>query len=351
MIVARRDVAARIDARRRDLVPRIVEAHFAQDPGLRLRYGTQGWHRCVEDAEYHLNYLGEAVAAGSSALFVDYVTWARELLESRRVPAADLDANLAVTSQAVRELLGDGDADVADLYLAAGRSVLASAAAPAKPAQAELSELARDYMLALLEGNRLAAEGLVVQALGRGGDIRAIYLDVFEAVQREIGRRWQRNQLTVAQEHLCTAATERIMARLFARHVIATPAQRSIVIASVASELHAMGPRILADFFEMDGWDVHYLGANAPAVSVVEIVRDRQASALAISATMTYHIAHVRDLIIRVRARRDLPDVKVLAGGHPFNVEPGLWLAVGADGTARDAPSAVAEARRLTGLS
>jgi methanogenic corrinoid protein MtbC1 len=69
---------------------------------------------------------------------------------------------------------------------------------------------------------------------------------------------------------------------------------------------------------------------------------------LAISATMTYHIPNVRDLIIRVRARGDLAGVRVLVGGHPFNIDPNLWQRVGADGYAINATSAVAEARRLT---
>ncbi|MDZ7776615.1 MAG: hypothetical protein U5L09_13885 [Bacteroidales bacterium] len=40
---------------------------------------------------------------------------------------------------------------------------------------------------------------------------------------------------------------------------------KSMVAATVGGELHEMGIRMVADFFEMEGWDTWYLGANAPA--------------------------------------------------------------------------------------
>lgn len=259
---------------------------------------------------------------------------------------ADLDANLEILAETVRDVLGDAAGAVASPYIEAARQAIA---APPAGAAAPLSELARRYLLLLLEGRRQDAEHLVTDALADGTPLHQLYIEVFQGSQREVGRLWQRNQLTIAQEHLCTAATERIMARVLARHAVKARLQRSIVIASVASEQHEMGARVLADFFEMDGWDAIFLGANTPASGVVEIVRDRQAAALAISATMTYHIPQVRDVIIRVRAHRDLSDVRVLVGGHPFNVDPELWKRVGADGYAPDAARAVVEARRLTG--
>lgn len=346
MTEARRDIAERIDAARPALVARIVQRHYERDPELERRYGPRGRARCAEDADYHLHYLSEAIRAGSPALFVDYAVWAADMLASRSVPAADLDANLEVLVSSVAESLGAAEGAVAAVYVDAARRAIA---APAAGAPAPLSDLARRYLLLLLEGRRREAEQLVVGALADGTPLHQIYIDVFQGSQREVGRLWQRNQLTIAQEHLCTAATERIMARVIATHTMQARLQRCIVIASVASEQHEMGARVLADFFEMDGWDAIFLGANTPASGVVEVVRDRQAAALAISATMTFHIPQVRDVIIRVRAHRDLSGVRVLVGGHPFNVDPDLWRRVGADGYAPDARSAVLEARRLTG--
>jgi methanogenic corrinoid protein MtbC1 len=166
-------------------------------------------------------------------------------------------------------------------------------------------------------------------------------MQVFQPSQLEIGRLWQINQMSVAQEHYCTAATQMIMSQLY-HHIFGTPKNgRRLVAACVGNELHELGLRMVADFFEMDGWDTYYLGSNTPASSIVQTVFERQADVLALSATMTFHIKFVKDLIGQVRKADKSGKVKILAGGYPFQVDPQLWRQVGADGTAAGADSAI----------
>jgi methanogenic corrinoid protein MtbC1 len=103
---------------------------------------------------------------------------------------------------------------------------------------------------------------------------------------------------------------------------------------------------MVADFFEMEGWDTTYLGANTPTAGVLQMLADRKADVLAISATMTPHISAVAEMIARVRAS-DLGKVRILVGGYPFNLSPDLWRRVGADACAQDAEQAVLVANRL----
>ncbi|WP_025719581.1 cobalamin B12-binding domain-containing protein [Paenibacillus sp. 1-18] len=58
--------------------------------------------------------------------------------------------------------------------------------------------------------------------------------------------------------------------------------------ACVGSEQHEIGLRMLADLFEMDGWDTYYLGANVPDWSLVQAIVSYKADVVAISATMAY---------------------------------------------------------------
>ena len=81
---------------------------------------------------------------------------------------------------------------------------------------------------------------------------------------------------------------------------------------SISGELHEIGVRIIADFFEMEGWDTYYLGANSPTAAIVQAVADRRADILAVSATMTFHVRAVENLIATIRASADTNNVKVL---------------------------------------
>jgi methanogenic corrinoid protein MtbC1 len=209
--------------------------------------------------------------------------------------------------------------------------------------------LARQYLDALLRGDRRTACELVLNAVGQGTSAKDVYLQLFQPTQHEIGRLWQMNRITVAQEHYCTAATQLIMSQLYP-HVFATERiGRRLVATCVGDELHELGVRMVADLFELEGWDTYYLGANAPADTILQAVEAQRVDVLAISATMTFHVREVAALIDRVRRHEASRDVTILVGGYPFNVAPGLWQEVGADGYARDAEQAVMLAQRLVG--
>ena len=104
---------------------------------------------------------------------------------------------------------------------------------------------------------------------------------------------------------------------------------------------------MISDFFEMEGWDTFYLGANVPIDSVVKTILDRNADLLAVSATMTFHVDAVRRLIQAVRADARLAAVKIIVGGYPFNVAKSLWREIGAEGHALDAEGSLKLASEL----
>lgn len=209
-----------------------------------------------------------------------------------------------------------------------------------------LAGLARQYLDALLKCRREVASRLVLDAVASGASVRDLYLCVFQPSQYEIGRLWQSNKLSVAQEHYCTAATQLIMSQLYP-YIFGTEKNgRRMVAACVGGDLHEIGVRMVADFFEMAGWDTFYLGASMPAKSIVGEVAVRKADLLGISATLTSHVRAVTEVIEAIRSSEECRGVKVLVGGYPFNIAPGLWQRVGADLYAKDADEAISLAGR-----
>jgi methanogenic corrinoid protein MtbC1 len=104
---------------------------------------------------------------------------------------------------------------------------------------------------------------------------------------------------------------------------------------------------MVADFFEMEGWDSVYLGANTPAAALVELVCRERPELVALGVTMTYHLGTAMEHVRRLRADSRCHDVKVLVGGYVFEGRPELWRQVGADGFAADAEAAVTVGREL----
>ncbi|MBC8039939.1 MAG: cobalamin B12-binding domain-containing protein [Opitutaceae bacterium] len=322
----------------------MVEREFARHPELAQRYGATGRAKSLQDVGYHLSFLGQALAVNNRALFIDYVAWVKVMLGKRKVSSADLAFHLECLAEVLTEQL-PAEAGA----LAAAFVVAAVQAMPAMPEDlptflhegAPLSPLAHQYFEALRRGERHLASQLVLAAVEAGTSVKEIYLNVFQPAQYEIGRLWQTNRITVAQEHYCTAATQLIMSQLYS-HIFATAKNgRTLVATCVSGDLHEIGVRMVADFFEMAGWNTFYLGANTPHADVIATLVERQADVLAISATISYHVDAVRDLISAVRADPACSGVRILAGGYPFNHDPELWRKVGADGSAADAQQAI----------
>lgn len=337
--------ASRILKERREAIAeRVTRLYFEARPQLeQLWKGAR--QKCTEDNRYHLDYLCEALSFGQATLFTEYAAWASALLARLNIPGEALAFNLVLLRAALAsELEGPGGA-LAAQYLDAALAKI-EGGAPGLPGLIEgsgpLDVLARDYLAALLRGERHAAGGLILAAADSGTSIQDIYLSVFQRVQREVGRLWQSNQIGIAQEHYCTACTQSIMAQLYPRIFSAEKNGRRLVATCVGGDLHEIGARMVADFFEMEGWDTFFLGGNTPTSGVLQQVAERAPHVLAISATMSFHAQGVAELIAATRAAGNPP--RILVGGPPFNSLPGLWKDVGADGYAPDAAGAVAVA-------
>ena len=122
---------------------------------------------------------------------------------------------------------------------------------------------------------------------------------------------------------------------------------RTLVAACARDELHEIGTRSVADFFEMDGWDTCFLGANVPIEGVVKTALDRRPHLIALSATIISHVDGIAELIERLRSHESLREIPILVGGYPFKLDPTLWRSLGADGSATRADEAVALGNRL----
>jgi methanogenic corrinoid protein MtbC1 len=340
-----------IRAQRQALAAAIVTRQYELQSQLWQPFGDSGREKSARDTDYHLAYLAEAIEAADPALFTEYVNWVKVLFAGLNFPDDVLVTTLQCTRDIIRANLPAELHTLACEYIEAGLARLPHS--PATPPAfiqigAPLGNLAQQYMDALLRGERNAASQLVLNAVDQGTSIKDIYLRVFQPAQREIGRLWQTNQVSVAQEHYCTAATQLIMSQLYPRIFAAARIGRRLVATCVGSELHELGIRMVADFFEMDGWDTYYLGANTPAQDIVQTLVERKADVLAISTTMTFHVSHTTQLVAAVRASPAAP-VKIMVGGYPFNISPELWRQVGADGCAHDAQQAVTLANELVG--
>jgi methanogenic corrinoid protein MtbC1 len=315
-----------------------TEARYRPVPRLKWR----------ENLAARVQDLASCVAAESPALFGSQIAWSRAAFASRGVPEVDLDRSLRVLREVVLEQLTPEDAPVVGEYFRAGEAALRSPRSPESTtlhAGTPEGELGARYLLALLEGDRVAASRLVLDAVRDGLAVARVYTHVLMPVQRELGRLWQACELNVAEEHFATGTTAMVMAQLQAVAPHRPRDGRTLVVACAEGDLHDLGARMLADFFEMAGWRVIPLGASVPASEVALAASCFHADVVALSGTLPVHLDALRDAVRLVREQA--PSARLITGGAVFHAAPGAWTVLGADGYAADISEALALADRL----
>ena len=321
---------------------------FEADPTLAERHGEgafQAWRRHLGA---QLGELAAAAADGVPEAFAERVAWSREAFAARDVPVADLSAGLECLRGVLREELPPAAWQPLDEYLDRGRARIH---AEARTAGTELDrssaegELAHRYLTRLFAGEVAEARELVLAAVGAGMEVRTSLVRILVPALQEVGRLWHLNEIGVAEEHLATSATRRLMARLVDEAEPGPRYPRTVLVAAAAGDAHEVAPELVSNLFHLDGWRALGLGADVPPADLVLAVERFAVDLVALSATLDVQRDAVAETIRRLRAGpRDVP---VLVGGGAFAVDDALWRGVGADGFARAAEDAPRLGREL----
>ena len=82
----------------------------------------------------------------------------------------------------------------------------------------DLDTLSARYLDAQLAADRAEAVRVILEdGLAAGASVSDLLIRVILPAQREIGRLWQENRITIADEHVATAISQLVVAQLYGR--------------------------------------------------------------------------------------------------------------------------------------
>ncbi len=199
-------------------------------------------------------------------------------------------------------------------------------------------------LAALIDGDLGLAYDLSTRLLEDGVSFEVLVTDLIAPVQTEVGRRWADGDLTVADEHAATAATESLVALLTG--TLALPEGPTVVIACPDGDTHSLPGRVVAATLTVRGFRAMFLGASMPAADLGEYLAQQQPIALALSVSIASALFRATESVAVAHAL-GLP---VLAGGQALAHHPARARALGADDCASDATEAAELLDRWTVL-
>jgi DNA-binding transcriptional MerR regulator/methylmalonyl-CoA mutase cobalamin-binding subunit len=146
--------------------------------------------------------------------------------------------------------------------------------------------------------------------------LEAVLAEVIDPLLREVGARWQAGRLTVAQEHLVSEAVRARLGHLIGD--VGGGVRGTIVLACAPSERHELGLMTLAIALRSDGWQVAYVGADAPLGDVLALAVKLSATTVGISLALD---DRVRELERALAGTRPPAGLELVVGGAATSPE------------------------------
>ncbi|HET9592484.1 MAG TPA: cobalamin-dependent protein [Solirubrobacterales bacterium] len=179
--------------------------------------------------------------------------------------------------------------------------------------------MSRSYLDALRAADVAGAYKVATRALEGGMSPAALYQRVIATAMHELGRLWKAGAITIADEHLATALTHRVLAALRSPQLLeltldARMGRPCALLAAVEGEQHALGLRMAADLLEDAGYRTAYLGADVPTRALLQAVRTFSPDLVGLSATMPESTRRLEEAVEQMRGEH--PRLPLLVGGQ-----------------------------------
>jgi len=174
----------------------------------------------------------------------------------------------------------------------------------------------QEFLDNLLSGKRASCLEQVRQLLEQGIEIKMLYTELFQKSLYEVGELWERNQISVATEHLATSIIESAMGLIQPLLFGGQRTGRKAVVSCVANEFHQVGGKMVADIFELHGWDGYFLGANTPLADLLEMLKEKKPDVVCFSLSIYSNLPELLAAIAKVN--QEFPALDILVGGQAF---------------------------------
>ncbi|HEX5622073.1 MAG TPA: cobalamin-dependent protein [Solirubrobacteraceae bacterium] len=150
-----------------------------------------------------------------------------------------------------------------------------------------VGELSRTYAAAVLAGDEVAAELVIREAIDAGLSISEVDEEIIAPALWLVGELWERGEISVADEHVATEISIRVLAlEREARRVARVRPGYLVMLATPAGELHAVALRMVANVLQDAGYEVMMVGADVPAAALASLAGRHEPDVVCLSATM-----------------------------------------------------------------
>jgi len=202
----------------------------------------------------------------------------------------------------------------------------------------------------LHRGDRRGANELLDAWASEHG-YESLLAEVLDPMLMRIGEEWRSAEtFTLAQAYVAAKVTEDVLGKIAARKIAPSggqPPKGPVVIGNIEEDFHSLGRRMVGTFLRADGWIVHDLGNDVPALVFVDKAQAVGARVIGVSAMMMTTARNIKRVREEIDRRGLVGRIQLAVGGAVFRACSDLAEEVGGDGTVSNALGAAGLFDRL----
>jgi 5-methyltetrahydrofolate--homocysteine methyltransferase len=198
---------------------------------------------------------------------------------------------------------------------------------------------------AVVEGQAKVAVAKVAQGLAEGVPAGTLLREGLIAAMAKVGGLYEQGEIYVPEMLVAARAMTEALAVLKPELVSeGVPTAGTVAIGTVKGDLHDIGKNLVAMMLEGAGYQIVDLGVDVRAEQFIQAIRDG-ADVAAMSALLTTTMLNMQENIAAITEAGLRDKARIIVGGAPITAE--YAEAIGADGFAADASSAVRMVQQL----
>ena len=183
------------------------------------------------------------------------------------------------------------------------------------------------YLGHLTDRDLRAALGAAVRLADQGTPLPDVLDGLVGTAQREVGERWARDEISVADEHAATAISDAVVSVLTAQAPVVPDAGASVAVVCAEGEWHVLAARLAAEILRAEGHEVELLGGSLPPSHLRRFLASNLVDVVAVSCTVPHALGGVLSCV-QVAHTVGVP---VLAGGRAFGQDDRRARVLGVD--------------------